>query len=259
MGHKLFEKAWYNYFIKEDTDLEHLFINYGYAENDSFSSSSIELPAERHRYRVQLYHHIAEAIKMTDKAVLEVGCGCGGGAAYLTSHFRLASMKGIDHSENAIKFCSRYHAAIPNLSFVYGEAEELPFNHGSFDVVVNVESSHCYNKIDRFFSEVERVLHPDGYFLFTDFRFEADMSVLHQQLHNTNLELVQEENITPNIIRALDLDHDRKVEWIKNRVPRGILSKSYHTFIATKDSTTYEAFTNGTLHYFFIVLRKKAN
>ena len=56
------------------------------------------------------------------------------------------------------------------LSYVQADAENLPFDDASFDVVINVESSHCYPHIDRFLSEVRRVLAPGGCFGIVDFR-----------------------------------------------------------------------------------------
>ena len=55
------------------------------------------------------------------------------------------------------------------VAFVQGDSEALPFPNGSFDVVINVESSHTYPHFDRFAAEVWRVLRTNGTFLITDF------------------------------------------------------------------------------------------
>src|SRR5258708_14045516 len=60
------------------------------------------------------------------------------------------------------------------VEFVGGDAENLPFAKASFDVVINVESAHCYGSIDRFLAEVHRVLRSSGRLAFADF-----VSVLH--------------------------------------------------------------------------------
>ena len=49
----------------------------------------------------------------------------------------------------------------PRLTFQVGDAERLPFGDGTFDVVLNVESSHCYGRFDLFLGEVRRVLRPE--------------------------------------------------------------------------------------------------
>ena len=49
-----------------------------------------------------------------------------------------------------------------------GDAENLPFDDASFDVVTNLESSHTYPDIRAFLGQVRRVLRPGGWFLHTD-------------------------------------------------------------------------------------------
>jgi SAM-dependent methyltransferase len=47
---------------------------------------------------------------------------------------------------------------IPGLKFVPGDAEFLPFANNRFDVVINVESSHCYRSMQSFIRQAFRVL-----------------------------------------------------------------------------------------------------
>ncbi|QDU31359.1 Phthiotriol/phenolphthiotriol dimycocerosates methyltransferase [Anatilimnocola aggregata] len=54
------------------------------------------------------------------------------------------------------------------LSFVVGDAENLPFEDDTFDAVVNVESSHCYRSDPAFLAQVRRVLRTGGHVLFAD-------------------------------------------------------------------------------------------
>ena len=64
---------------------------------------------------------------------------------------------GLDLSPVAIEFCRRAHN-YPQVSFVCGDAEHLPFPAGSFDAVINIESSHSYPNVAAFYAEVYRVL-----------------------------------------------------------------------------------------------------
>jgi ubiquinone/menaquinone biosynthesis C-methylase UbiE len=249
-------RVWYNFIINLDNDAEFLFMNYGYAAIDG-SDSSFPVPAdqEKYRYRIQLYDHVAKAAGMTEmtgKKVLEVGCGCGGGAAYIAANFGPAAMKGLDYSQKAIEACNKYHTAVPNLTFVNGNAEELPFENESYDIVVNVESCHTYGKPARFFSEVARVLRPQGYLLIADFRGKPEVPLFRQQLLDTGLQLLHEENITPNIVKALELDDARKTGLIQP----GIFQKPFQAFSGTKDSITYKTFNSGEMEYLYFVLQK---
>ena len=119
----------------------------------------------------------------SDARVLEVGCGRGGGAAFLTALHTPARYTAVDFSPAAVALAARLHAAAaPRLSFAVGDAERLAFGDASFDVVVNVESSHCYGDVPAFLREMARVLAPGGRFAFADFRGTADCLVLEAQL-----------------------------------------------------------------------------
>ena len=78
-------------------------------------------------------------------------------------------MVGLDLAERAVAHCNATHGR-DRLDFRAGDAENLPFADGSFDAVLNVESSHCYPDITKFFAEVARVLRPGGYLLMADLR-----------------------------------------------------------------------------------------
>jgi SAM-dependent methyltransferase len=246
-------RRWYNFILKYDNDALFLFMNYGYTDIESNNPPlSLQPSEEKYRYCIQLYLHVAEAVDMTGKKVLEVGCGCGGGTAYIATHFGPAVMKGLDYSQNAVESCRKYHAAVPNLTFVHGDAEALPFEAGSFDIVVNVESSHTYGRPSRFFSEVDRVLQPQGHFLIADFRGKPEVPAFRQQLLDAGFQIIKEENITRNIVRALELDHDRK----SGLIPPGPLQQYFQAFSGTKNSITYEQFNSGDMEYLYFVLQK---
>ena len=72
------------------------------------------------------------------------------------TYIKQDSPKGISH---AISLCKNNYN-LNNLNFIIGDSANLPFDDNSVDVVVNVESSHCYPSIPDFISEVCRVLKP---------------------------------------------------------------------------------------------------
>jgi ubiquinone/menaquinone biosynthesis C-methylase UbiE len=53
---------------------------------------------------------------------------------------------------------------LPDLDFVQGDAQNMPFPDQSLDAVVNVEASHIYPDFERFVDEVARLLRPGGTF-----------------------------------------------------------------------------------------------
>src|SRR5262249_30134282 len=130
------------------------FLNYGYAPTDD-NVEHLDLPpeAEEDRFSIQLYHHVASAVPLRGLDVLWVGCGRGGGSAWVFERHQPATMTGLDLSESSIAYCTQRYGR-PGLSFVTGDAEQLPFPDASFDAVLNIESSHCYPDVTRFLAEV---------------------------------------------------------------------------------------------------------
>jgi SAM-dependent methyltransferase len=195
-------------------------MNYGYAPEDG---TPMDLPLasrdEPDRLCIQLYEHVARPAPLDDADVLEVGSGRGGGASYLARYRKPARVTGVDFSPQAVVFCADRHKEVANLKFRVGDAETLPFDNASFDIVINVESSHCYGNVQRFFSEVCRVLRPGGWFLFADFREPQELPKLQDALRAQPWTEVEKEDITPNVLKALELDDLRKRALIDELVP----------------------------------------
>jgi ubiquinone/menaquinone biosynthesis C-methylase UbiE len=87
---------------------------------------------------------------------LDVGTGTGAGARALRAHFVDANVVGVDVSEQMLDE-ARKHAS--ELTFVTGDAANLPFDDESFDVV-------AHNNMIPFLGETSRVLRPGGWTVF---------------------------------------------------------------------------------------------
>jgi SAM-dependent methyltransferase len=101
-----------------------------------------------------------------------------------------------------------------------GDAGRLPFGDGSFDAVINVESSHCYGNISAFLSEVRRVLRPGGRFLYADFRPRDEVAGWRASLAAAGFVIEAERDLRPGVVAALDADDDRKRALIGHLVDR---------------------------------------
>ena len=248
-------RQWYQYLATKNWEDELLFMNYGFVSLDSeLGEIHINENEEKYRLRIQLYHYVANSVVIEGKNILEVGCGRGGGSAYIARHLKPKSLIGVDFSQKAINFCKKHHSC-QGLSFQHGDAESLPFEDNSFDVLINVESSYCYGHMDRFLAEVRRVLIPGGYFTYADFRGMEDIESLRSDLHNSGLKLIDKKDITPNVLKAMELGHDTKIQSIQEKAPR-LLKKSFISFTGTKDSTVYNAFSRGEKEYFRYIFQK---
>jgi SAM-dependent methyltransferase len=242
-------RLWYWYVSKADRNAEVLFMNYGY--NDSHQPQDA---AANDCYCTGLYHHLLSQAEIRDKDIVEIGCGRGGGLAYVSSAFGPCTATGVDIEKGAIDFCRR-HYRIEGLTFMQGDARRLSLDSGSCDIVLNVESSHRYGDMPAFLSEVNRILRPGGTFLLTDFRNAGEVGDLKRQLLESGLEVIKARNITREVVAALDADDERKRRLIKKLVP-SILRKTALRFAAVRGTETYEKFLTRRFVYLSYILRK---
>ena len=235
------------------------FMNYGYAPlEEGAETLPLDQADEPNRYCIQLYHHVAGAVDLRGKRVLEVGSGRGGGADYVQRYLKPYTMVGVDYSARAVELSNRHYGAHRvGLAYVPGDAEVLPFDDNSFDAVINVESSHCYRAMDVFLAEVVRILRPGGHFLFADFRSGDQLTDLDAQLRRSGLVERSRQDITPNVVRALDIDHARKQSQIQENAPWWITTL-FAQFAGLKGSRIYRQFQDRALIYMRFVLQKAA-
>lgn len=150
------------------SDPRFVFINHGFVELDGADNFAWVKPGdEPWRYSLNLVRQIVRGVPVDGARLLDVGCGRGGTCSYFIRYHAPAEVVGVDLIPGHVDFCSATHRA-PNLRFLQADAQSLPFEDASFDVVTNIESSHCYPRLDAFFSEVRRVLRPGGVFCYTD-------------------------------------------------------------------------------------------
>ena len=233
------------------------FMNYGYTD-ERFEAERLALPPEQEgvRFSIQLYHLLVRDLDLAGKHLLEVGSGRGGGSHYLASCLAPASVVGLELSDKAVEFCNRAYAS-ERLRYLEGDAQAMPFGDASFDVVVNVESSHCYPNFDRFLAEVYRVLRPGGYFCWADARFNDAMPGVERGFALSGLEPIVQRDITANVLRSLELSGELKTLTL-DQLPRAIRPMMASAF-ALPGTTVYKAFQSGHLQYRHKVLRKPAD
>lgn len=248
-------RALYRYLDKWDKRHQLIFMNYGYSEPGV--TIPLDETDEKNRYTVQLYHHMAELTDLKDKDIVEVGSGRGGGLAYIARKFQPASAVGIDLEKILVVFSNKFHKW-PNLSFITGDAQNLPLRDNSCDVLLNVESSRYYTSIKTFFKEVNRVLRPGGYFLYTDFRDSRQWTDLLAMLNENGFNVVTEKDISPNILHSLDQDSERRASLVKKYAPK-ILQKSILNFTGSKGTATYNNFLTGKFIYKSFKIQKNGN
>ncbi len=264
---RLLWRWWYGRLAKRYPGSDWTFMNYGFVpparsrlslDPEDLSSVALAKEDEPDRLCIQLYHRVVSAADLAGREVLEVGSGRGGGASFVARYHRPARTTGADFSPQAVALCRKRHAGVANLTFTVGDAEHLPFPDASFDAVLNVESSHCYGHVEKFFAEAARVLRPGGWFLYTDFRFAADVPAWHAALAAIpDWECVVHEHITAAVIDAMQADDERKRALIREFIPPR-LQHLFGEFAGLVGGQMHAGFSKREILYHRFAFRKKS-
>jgi SAM-dependent methyltransferase len=229
------------------------FLNYGYVPDGTAEYAAVELPTRFiNRNSVKLVLEVIGDTSVDESHVLDVGCGRGGAIYTLKTFFNPASVTGLDLSPNAIEFDRQAHGD-DRTSFVEGDAESLPFSAGAFDIVVNIESSHSYQRVDRFYSEVARVLRAGGYFLYADALSTQQFSKSVQHLGRLGLGVERMRDITANVLLSCDEIAESRVQAFERDTDHQVIEN----FLAAPGSEAYEELRSGKTDYRILKLRKR--
>jgi ubiquinone/menaquinone biosynthesis C-methylase UbiE len=249
-------KLWYPLLTWRLHGEEVLFLNYAFEEEPPMGIP-LSPDDEQNRACIQLYHHVATQVELRGKNVLEVSCGHGGGASYLTRTFLPQSYTALDLNPAGIHFCKRRHR-VDGLNFVQGDAENLPFESNTFDAVINVEASHCYPAFGRFLAEVARVLRPGGHFLYADFRFADRQAEWEKTIAVASLKVLRTRNINAEVLRGMNYNSARSQDLVARYLPIFLHSLG-RDFAGIKGSRVHNALNSGELSYRSYCFEKTVN
>jgi SAM-dependent methyltransferase len=226
-------------------------LNYGFSSEPENTSIATDEPEF---YCLRLYEHALGGTPLADREVLEVSCGRGGGANFVSRTYRPRRLVGVDLSPENVRLAVE-RAATPGIEFRVGNAEQLEFPDESFDAVINIGASHLYDDRTRFFLETRRVLRPGGSFCYTDGCWADDDCT--SDLLAAGFELLDRTEITENVIRALRRDSARRAALFDRLADRG-LREEYKHWAGVVGYRAYERFEAGQTRYFSHKLRRPA-
>ena len=133
--------------------------------------------AKRHKKMAKKFGHEYSG-KLTSRGfkkgkIIDVGCGSGGTATVLAKNFPESEIVGIDLSEPLLRFAVRTAQDAnleKHLRFEMGDAQKIPYDDGSFHVVLNINMVHLVEDPAQMLNEIERVLVPEGFLFIADLR-----------------------------------------------------------------------------------------
>ena len=248
---------WYNTLSRFQTGDDVLFLNHGLPTTDGDPKTvALADRDEKHRYAIQLYNYLACKTNWQQKDVLEVSCGRGGGADWLMRTLQPRTLVGLDIARKSTNFCRRYYTN-PNLRFETGDAQDMPFENASFDIVINVESSLNYPNFNAYLAEVDRVLRPGGQFLIADYRRKGRVSYFRNGLEALGYTENFIEDISAQIIRGLKFSEVQKLSIIEKYIPRPLRGAiGRFARVTTDEDSEIELFRQGVKIYLAASLTK---
>jgi len=104
---------------------------------------------------------------------LDVGTGTGLLAIGLARGIPGLEVTGLDLSDVVLELAvdnARESGVTSRVSYQRGDAEEMPFEDGAFDLVMSSNTLHLIENPIRMFDEIQRVLKPRGRFFISDLR-----------------------------------------------------------------------------------------
>ncbi len=107
---------------------------------DSISEGYNELHEEEQLKKVKI---IIKELNITNEKVLDVGCG----TAFYSNLFK--NYTGIDNSRGMLKQ--------GKANVIQGEAENLPFENNSFEIVISITAIQNFSNIKKAIQEMKRV------------------------------------------------------------------------------------------------------
>jgi phthiocerol/phenolphthiocerol synthesis type-I polyketide synthase E len=218
------------------------FLNYGYISlGGEADEARFEVPdGVFNPNSVRLAFELIGRTDLSGRKTLDVGCGRGGTVALLAERFK-AKATGVDLAPEAVAFCRRTHQQAAR--FEVGDAEHLPFDEGSFEVVTNIESSHTYPNLRAFFAEVRRVLGSGGQFLYTDLLPVQRWAEVQVLLSSLGFAIKAERHITPNVLASCDDVAATRAQAF------GDANAMIDNFLAVPGSAVYEQMKSGAWEY----------
>lgn len=208
------------------------------------------------RDSAQLLFQVVGDAELADRDVVEVGCGRGGNLWLTRRTYAPATVTGLDIAERSIAYCRR---AMPegDARFAVADAEQLPLGPATADVVLSVETSCTYPRIESFFREVARILRPGGRFLYTDLMELTLIPAFVGTLEALGLRLDEQRDITANVGASRDARAARQKLAYGDRPADD--AATMLEFVGESGSRLYDFLTDGEHQYTILRFTKVAD
>lgn len=134
---------------------------------------------------IKIHEKIIQYSDITDKKVLEVGCGAGRISSLLAT--QCETLIAIDPDKNAI---NQAKTTTSGVDFKVGSGEEIIFPSSTFDIVIFTLSLH-HQDSSKALKEASRVVKNDGKILVIEPVVDGELEQVFSFVHNENAEKIE--------------------------------------------------------------------
>ena len=122
-------------------------------------------------------NRLLNGLDLTEKKILDVGCGAGGITVSLVKDYGAKEVIGVDVEEDVVN--SAIKRVVKNrlkdkIEILLIGKSNLPFEDNCFDIVFSKDSFVHIPDKEKIFSQVFKVLKPGGFFVFSDWLISHD-------------------------------------------------------------------------------------
>jgi ubiquinone/menaquinone biosynthesis C-methylase UbiE len=119
----------------------------------------------------------------TVQTYLDVGCGNGAVALWMAQAYGW-QVTGVDFDPDQIALAQQASLGVDHAQFMTGDATDLPFEDGAFDMVSSFRMTHHIPDWRAALVELLRVTRPGGYLAYVDLVFPAAVASLGKAVLN---------------------------------------------------------------------------
>jgi SAM-dependent methyltransferase len=149
-------------------------------------------------YYISLYLFLINDIDTTNKNVLDICCGRGGGLLAYKQYTNFNNFYGFDINNQSIEFCKSNHK---DINFEIMNIDNILYKDNMFNVITLIDSLAVSNNKELFFNNIKRILKNNGVFSFAEEQLNKDT---YRHLAK-NFNKIIKKDITKNIIDACTL------------------------------------------------------
>ncbi len=110
-----------------------------------------------------------DLVRLQPERILDIGAGPGTGSLDLMKRYKKSQVVALDLADDMLKIARKKAPFLRKLRCVCGDAEDLPFQTNSFDLIYSNLSLQWCGDLEHTFKGFKRILKPGGLLMFTTF------------------------------------------------------------------------------------------